>query len=306
MSLKEMFASFHRGVNDGHDPYPWQVALVEHVAATGVWPDRIVAPTGAGKSVVIDAHVFLNAASALHPTVVKRPPRRLVLVAPRRVLVDDQHQRALALAASLRRAKFTTESSTDASVVVQVHNALASLRTSAEHEDETTDATSPLGVSALRGGVMLDLTWRLEPSRCQVICATPQMWGSRALFRGYRASALSRNLEAGLLAQDAAVILDEAHLHPRLLETARAIGRLCRGPVPLQTIEMTLRRGCSAPNGPCRRRRDQTKSVAPTPSRSSWGSATSHLAGVRPRFPSGSKRPSPSPWLRLRSGTGPA
>jgi CRISPR-associated endonuclease/helicase Cas3 len=56
VTLQDDFAAFFAAVNDGASPYPWQTALVERVAATGRWPD-ISAPTGAGKSSVIDAHV---------------------------------------------------------------------------------------------------------------------------------------------------------------------------------------------------------------------------------------------------------
>src|SRR3954453_6200170 len=101
--LQDDFAAFFAAANEGARPYPWQSALVERVAETGRWPD-IAAPTGAGKSSVIDVHVFLVAEHAAG-RLATRPPRRLVLVAPRRVLVDDQYERAMRVSAALREAE---------------------------------------------------------------------------------------------------------------------------------------------------------------------------------------------------------
>ncbi|MFZ2052071.1 MAG: DEAD/DEAH box helicase, partial [Solirubrobacteraceae bacterium] len=215
------FAQFFAAVNKGHSPYPWQTALVEQIALTGEWPNAIAAPTGAGKTAVIDVHVFLVAERERQrqcadedgqPLRVARPPRRLVLVAPRRVLVDDQFERACKLAKLLIEL--------DDPVVVEVAEALQRLQTISDQER---NGSSPLGVAQLRGGVRLDLTWRLDPAQCQIICATPQMWGSRLLMRGYRGSRGTRNLESGLIGHDVVAVIDEAHLHERLIETAIAV-----------------------------------------------------------------------------------
>lgn len=232
MSLEERFAAFFAGANDGAHPYPWQCALVEHVASTGRWPD-ISAPTGSGKSSVIDAHVFLVAEHADGRLTV-RPPRRLVLVAPRRVLVDDQFDRADRLAKRLEAAADRR----DGSPLAEAGEALRGLCTSFLPEGRA----SPLAVWRLRGGVSLDTGWRLEPAACQVICATPQMWGSRLLLRGYRASRASRNLEAGLLGHDAVAIVDEAHLHERLVDTARSVSAHSAGDLRLQVVAMSATR----------------------------------------------------------------
>ena len=52
------------------------------------------------------------------------------------------------------------------------------------------------------------------------------MWGSRLLFGGYGTPALAAPREAGLLAFDSAVVVDEAHLAGQLLVTARQVARL--------------------------------------------------------------------------------
>lgn len=237
MGLIERFAEFFAAANDGAGPYPWQCALVERVARSGTWPRAISAPTGSGKSSVVDIHVFLVAERARSirlgsEEAPARPPRRLVLVAPRRVLVDDQHERAVRLAGLLAGAAGRE------GVLGEVATDLGLLVTGAG----MADGESPLGVARLRGGVSLDLSWRLDPCRCQIICATPMMWGSRLLLRGYRGSRRARNLEAGLLGQDVAVIVDEAHLHERLVQTAGRVADWDSGTTGLQVVAMSATR----------------------------------------------------------------
>lgn len=238
MSVVDRFDAFFRAVNNGASPYPWQRTLVEQVAASGWWPN-IAAPTGSGKSSVIDAHAFLVAEHAAGRIEV-RPPRRLVLVAPRRVLVDDQFERARRLAQLLQVA-VREEPESPAG---QVASELRRLFTSSAYRDG--EDSPALGVWRLRGGVLLDNGWRLEPAACQVLCATPQMWGSRLLMRGFGASRRSRNLESGLLGHDTVVIIDEAHLHERLVETARRVSSRPYAPLGLQVVAMSA---TSRPSG---------------------------------------------------------
>lgn len=233
MKIGERFAGFFSAVNGGRGPYRWQRRLVEHVATTGRWPD-IAAPTGSGKSSVIDAHVFLVAEHSAGRLAV-RPPRRLVLVAPRRVLVDDQFDRATRLSRLLHDAA----DEPDGSLAGEAARALKRLVTSE-------GGTAPLAVWRLRGGVLLENGWRLEPAACQVLCATPQMWGSRLLLRGYRASRESRNLEAGMLGQDTVAVIDEAHLHERLVDTARNVASRSPAAMGLQVVAMSATRPAAA------------------------------------------------------------
>jgi CRISPR-associated endonuclease/helicase Cas3 len=247
VTLLDRFGRFYAAVNGGDDPYPWQEELVSAIAKTGCWPSAIHRPTGAGKSFVVDAHVFLVAerermrGEASGCGVVRRPPRRLVLVAPRRVLVEDQYERATRLADRLAWALHDEEDT----IVGEVARLLQQLLTT----DEPLDRERPLGVARLRGGVRLDHTWRLDPSRCQVVCATPQMWGSRLLARGFRSSRRSRNLETGLLANDVVAIVDEAHLHERLVETAGRIAAAQRSPLGIQLVAMSATRAQTATDG---------------------------------------------------------
>jgi len=226
VSVSARFGEFFEQAT-GRKPYPWQCELVERVAARGVWPD-ICAPTGAGKSAVIEAHVFLVGEHRLGH-LVARPPRRMVLVSPRRALVDDQYDRACSLAERLAGAAREQGNT----VLQEIARALLSLQTSQP------PARLPFLAWSLRGGMVPDNGWRLEPAACQVICATPQMWGSRLLFRGYGASRSSRNLEAGLLGHDAVVVVDEAHLHPRLIDSARVVAAAASDSRRLQVVAMS-------------------------------------------------------------------
>jgi CRISPR-associated endonuclease/helicase Cas3 len=226
VNLAQRFSAFFAAANDGIAPYPWQVELVERVAAAGAWP-HIAAPTGAGKSSVIDVHVFLVAEHAAGALAI-RPPRRLALVSPRRVLVDDQYERARRLAALLGAAPGDGP-------LARTATALGTLLTSETDEPNG----SPLLVWRLRGGVRAETGWRVEPAACQIICTTPQMWGSRLLLRGYGASRSSRNLESGLMSHDTVAVIDEAHLHERLVDTATRVAGYSRGPALLQVAAMS-------------------------------------------------------------------
>jgi len=243
----EDFPAFFAATNGGHAPFQWQRRLVEQLVTTGRWPDRIVAPTGAGKTSAIDVHVFAVAV-AMHSGSAIRPPRRLAMVVDRRALVDDQHDRALGLAKQLQAPQHE--------VVVGVAKALESLRHQVEVEEEpdrdgstVQNEQSPLLVVRLRGGQPPPRSWRDEPTACAVVCATPDMWGSRLLFRGYGTSRRARPVEAGLLMWDTAVVLDEAHLNSQLLLTARRVRSLASpvappdGPPPLAVVETSATPG---------------------------------------------------------------
>ncbi|MFJ8967073.1 type I-U CRISPR-associated helicase/endonuclease Cas3 [Lentzea sp. NPDC102401] len=233
MSLtREDFAAFfdHVHGSQGYKPFAWQWRLLDRVLDTGRWPDRIDAPTGAGKTAVIDVHVFVVALMACgHPV---RVPRRLALVVGRRALVDDQYEHARTVA------RLLTERDDRPEVLGRVAAALATLRWPGEDG-------SPLLVGRLRGGIPPSRAWRGDPTACAVLCCTPDMWGSRILLRGYGTSRQARPREAGLLAFDSVLVVDEAHLSRQLLTTARRVASLVDvadarlGPMGLQVVETT-------------------------------------------------------------------
>ena len=80
------FDEFFASVNDGHNPFVWQRRLLAYVLDNGSWPDVIGAPTGSGKSNVVDVFVFANALVAREAA--PRLPRRMAVVVNRRALVD--------------------------------------------------------------------------------------------------------------------------------------------------------------------------------------------------------------------------
>ncbi|MBE1590512.1 type I-U CRISPR-associated helicase/endonuclease Cas3 [Nonomuraea angiospora] len=209
-------------------PYGWQRRLLERLVTDGRWPEVIAAPTSAGKTSVIDIHIFAVALMAAGAA--PRLPRRLSMVVDRRVLVDDQHQHACQVRDRLHAAT--------GGILAEVADLLRSLLV-------TENGTSPLLVTRLRGGVPAPRAWRDDATACQIICATPDMWGSRLLLSGYGSSPASRPREAGLLTFDSVVVVDEAHLSRQLIYTARRVAQLAAIsdrplPVPvLQVVEAT-------------------------------------------------------------------
>ncbi len=219
------FADFYRSVY-GYAPFGWQMRLAQYVATSGRWPSHLDAPTGAGKSCVVDVHAYANALAATGAGA--RVPRRLAVVVSRRALVDSQVDRAENLARVLRQAS--------EGILHEVRVALESLGTGEE----------PLRVVSLRGGQPTDRTWVDDPTNAMVIAATPDMWGSRLLFRGYGTSSHARPREAGLLAMDSVCVIDEAHLTRQLVRTAGDVARLVEGHAhtlsplpPLQVVSST-------------------------------------------------------------------
>lgn len=220
------FTAFFTEVH-GYPPFAWQSRLCQMIADNGEWPDTISAPTGAGKSNVVDVHAFVNALYGWGNG--PRVPRRLAVVVNRRTIVDAHEQRALDLQTILKDPR------TD--VVACVAEGLRRLR------HDSVDSDNVLALATLRGGLLPDRSWVDDPTSCTVICATPDMWGSRLLFGGYGSSRQAHPREAGLLAFDSVMVLDEAHLNSQLLVTARRVRELIqRHPTPapeLQIVETT-------------------------------------------------------------------
>lgn len=233
MSLdRNDFGAFFAAVRDGQRPFRWQERLLDHLLRTGRWPDQLVAPTGAGKTSVIDIHVFAVALMAAgYPT---RVPRRLALVVDRRALVDDQYEHATSIANQL------AESRGGRTLLARMAEALDSLRTGRNGPDDP-----PMRTALLRGGAPPSRKWLDDPVGCAVLSATPDMWGSRLLLSGYGSRAQAWPREAGLLAYDTVVVVDEAHLSQQLVATAQRVAELAAvaaeplGVPVLQVVETT-------------------------------------------------------------------
>lgn len=242
-----MFDKFVAAAHDGCRPYQWQRRLLHNVIEHGRWPDRLDAPTGAGKTMAIDIHVFLNALAglslvedeelyeALAGLNLNGLPRRLVMTVNRRSLVDDQYEHACELSQKINDSGVISGTN-NPSILSSVRRGLA-FRESPNGDGHGVYGCRVLRVTRLRGGEPVDgrtREWRYHPTECQVICATPDMFGSRLLFHGYGTSSAARPIEAGLLAYDSVLIADEAHLSRQLVVTAKSVTRLeglCESPI---------------------------------------------------------------------------
>ena len=228
------FSAFFAALNGGHAPFSWQQDLVDHIVTTGNWPHRIVAPTGAGKSSVVDVHLFVNAlfASGNGP----RVPRRLCVVVGRRALVDSQADRAMNIQRTMVDVLNNDAANDESDIIYRVAKLLTSFHVH--------DVTEPFLVGHMRGELSNRSLPVNEPSACAVIAATPDMWGSRLLFKGYGSSKQARPRETALIAMDSVFVLDEAHLNQQLLVTAGRVAELQKfgadiGVPCLQVVETT-------------------------------------------------------------------
>ncbi|MFE1596567.1 type I-U CRISPR-associated helicase/endonuclease Cas3 [Nocardia sp. NPDC058705] len=226
------FGAFFSELYPDHTPFPWQSRLLAKVVDED-WPSTLAAPTGAGKTSVIDIHVFALAVAVAQGK--RLPPRRLSMIVDRRALVDDQHAHARALAARLIAPR-TPMLSTVAELLWRLR----------DRDGNARAGESPLLVARIRGGLPSSQRWVDYPNAPAVLCATPEMWGSRLLFRGYGSSPRSWARAAGLLAIDSVAVIDEAHLSRQLLHTARRVSELAavaeqtwEGPRPLRVVETT-------------------------------------------------------------------
>lgn len=232
---REEFGAFFAAINGEHYPFSWQEEVLDHICEHGVWPERINAPTGSGKSSVVDIHLFANALAAVGAA--PRVPRRLCVTVGRRALVDSQATRADKILGDLKDA--LADESGEPGILRRVAEALQSFQT---RNDEK--GSKPFETGHIRG----ELSNRNLPvsdiSACAIIAATPDMYGSRALFRGYGSTKAARPRETALLAMDTVMVLDEAHMNRQLLHTTQRIAQLQKyeadlGVPTLQVVETT-------------------------------------------------------------------
>ena len=206
------FAGFFRAIH-GHCPFPWQQALVDHLAECDAWPDVLDLPTGVGKTAALDAAVFHLALRANMP---KKAALRIAFVVDRHLVVDDAFARAEKIARALHDSLSTVTGERD--IVEEVARRLQCLA----GED-----APPLVAQRLRGGAPLEHDWARTPTQPTILCSTVDQVGSRLLFRGYGVSDRMKPVHAGLLGVDSLILLDEAHLSEpfrQTLEAVRSIG----------------------------------------------------------------------------------
>lgn len=201
IAFDEFFSALH-----GQQPFPWQRMLAERVVTTG-WPTGIDLPTASGKTAVLDIAVWALASAAQVPQ-----PRRVFFVIDRRIVVDEAFERAKTIA---RRLETAIDDPDDP--LRPVSRRLLAL-----------GGDVPLHVAALRGGIYRDHAWARTPVQPLICVSTVDQVGSRLLFRGYGLSGRDGNqlpIHAGLVGNDALMILDEAHLSRPFEETLEAIDR---------------------------------------------------------------------------------
>jgi CRISPR-associated endonuclease/helicase Cas3 len=217
--LASDFSAFFREIYC-YDPFPWQIELTRR-ACSGEWPRCIAVPTGSGKTAILDAAVFALATQAHLPPSERTVGRRIFYVVNRRVIVDEAHERARAIAAALRNPR------DDQPTVARVAAALGLINGG---------ATSPLECVQLRGGIYRDKNWARSLIQPLIVSSTVDQVGSRILFRGYGVSASMRPIHAALVAHDSLILLDEAHISRPFAQTLSAIeafrnhGRARSGP----------------------------------------------------------------------------
>ena len=218
-----------------HYPFSWQEEVLDHICEHGVWPERINAPTGSGKSSVVDIHLFANALAAVGAA--PRVPRRLCVTVGRRALVDSQATRADNILGCMKKA--LTDGSGEPDILRRVAEALQSFQTRNDGQ-----GSGPFEVGHIRGELSNRALPVTDISACSIIAATPDMYGSRALFRGYGSTKAARPRETALLTMDTVMVLDEAHMNRQLLHTTQRIAELQKrevnlGVPTLQVVETT-------------------------------------------------------------------
>ncbi len=225
------------------DPFPWQSRLARQVCA-GTWPQAIALPTAAGKTACIDIAVFALACGA------PEAPRRIFFVVDRRIVVDQAFLHADALAKVLDRAAdgvlreaadqlrdraepgWLAIGPADRLGILQqrwrildepdVKKRQKLLDKLSDLEQKWCD-TRPLDVYALRGGMYRETAWTRSPLQPTIIASTVDQVGSRLLFRGYGVSDSMKPVHAGLVGNDALILLDEAHCAKPFQQTADAV-----------------------------------------------------------------------------------
>ncbi len=140
---RDEFGAFFAALNGGHDPFSWQEEVLDHICEHGVWPERINAPTGSGKSSVVDIHLFANALAAVGAA--PRVPRRLCVTVGRRALVDSQADRAREKILD-RMGKALANESDESDILRRVAEALQSFQTRNDEEGR-----APFEVGHIRG-----------------------------------------------------------------------------------------------------------------------------------------------------------
>ncbi len=214
----------------GQDPFPWQQRLSDEVESSA-WPAWLTLPTGTGKTAALDVAIYDLARQAERPMNERTAPVRIVFAVNRRIVVDEAYERARHIAEKLRQALAEPENS-----LHPVALALSKL--------SGIGGGLPLETYPLRGATFTDHSWARTPTQPLVITTTLDQLGSRLLFRGYGVSPNARPIHAALLANDALLILDEAHTAKAFSQTLEAVSQMRKDaqesiPLPFAAVQLT-------------------------------------------------------------------
>ena len=223
------FAAFFHAIH-GHEPFPWQQALVDELAEKDEWREVLDLPTGSGKTAALDAAVFHLALRHDSP---QKSALRIALVVDRRLVVDDAHERATRIAEALAHPERVTPAGRP--VVAEVARRL---------QDLAGEKEPPLVAQRLRGGAPLEDDWARTPTQPTILCSTVDQIGSRLLFRGYGVSNRMQPVHAGLLGEGTLVLLDEVHLSEPFRQTLLAVRAL--GDAAVRAVWLSATPGASA------------------------------------------------------------
>ncbi|HLI77158.1 MAG TPA: type I-U CRISPR-associated helicase/endonuclease Cas3, partial [Acidobacteriaceae bacterium] len=236
----EFYQAVHSTPDEPRTPFKWQNRLAKQIVDGDGWPEVIRVPTSSGKTSVLDIALFELACWAQNKADKRPPARRICFVIDRRLVVDEVTEHAHRLYQAIMAASGSGGNST----VQSVREALASL---------AADRDVPLRVVRLRGAVYRDDNWAADPLTPTILISTVDQIGSRLLFRGYGVSRRSRPVQAGLLAFDTRIILDEAHLSTVFAETLARVDQYQqwaeKSPLPKGRLVSVVRMSATAGDG---------------------------------------------------------
>lgn len=217
------FEGFYRALHPGRRPYGWQMRVTKELAEGLAW-DALDAPTGAGKTTLIECFLFALACQPVDAS--RRLPLRLFWVVDRRAVVDQVFEHAKVVAEALEKAS-------DGLMKITADHLWAF-------------GERPVQLERWRGGIGRERQ-PLFPNAPTVVCSTVDQVGSRLLFRGYGSSPRSRPFEAALVGTDSVIVLDEAHISAPFRQTSAAVAAAQRAvegdaarPLHLVTVSATL------------------------------------------------------------------
>lgn len=206
----------------GQEPYGWQIRVFQQFLG-GQFPAELAVPTGLGKTSVMAVWLAALAWQAIQNPANVRIPRRLIWVVDRRVVVDQATEEAEWLARQVEQA----------GPGEPARQALADLTAIA------TPGAPVVSVSTLRGERADNRQWSRDPTCPAIVIGTVDMVGSRLLFSGYGDGPWFRPQHAALLAQDALIVNDEAHLTPAFAALLQNLAPHAQGLKPFRWMRLT-------------------------------------------------------------------